>query len=206
MDLVTLISQSMGAAWASGINLYATCSALGLLGRFDVVELHGKLSVVESWWVIGPALALYCVEFVVDKIPLADSAWDVIHTFVRVPAGAILAASTFSDEGMAQQIGALTLGGAIAAETHAVKASTRAAINLSPEPFSNWIASLGEDMAVVSGILFAVNYPDWFLLVLLVVVLIGAVVLYFTWRFVRALGARIATMFRRRTPRHAQGS
>ena len=205
MDLITLISQSMGAAWASGINLYATCSVLGLLGRFDIVELQGKLSIVESWWVIGPALALYCVEFVVDKVPLADSAWDVIHTFVRVPAGAMLAASSFSVEGTAPQIAALVSGGAIAAESHALKSGTRAAINVSPEPLSNWIASLGEDVIVVSALIFAAKYPGWFLLGLAVLLLISAVVLYFMWGFVRALIVRIATMFGRSVAQQPQG-
>ena len=108
------------------------------------VPVPSRLTTVEVWWVNEAALALYCVEFVVDKIPFADSAWDVIRTFVRVPAGAMLAASAFSAEGAARQISALVSGGAIASENHALKASTRAAINTSPEPWSNWIASLGK--------------------------------------------------------------
>ena len=194
MDLVTLISQSMGSAWASGINLYATCTVLGLLGRSDVVELNGKLSVIESWWVIVPAAAMYCVEFIADKIPLFDSAWDAIHTFVRVPAGAILAASTFSDVGTAAQAAAFVSGGAIALESHSIKATARAAINTSPEPITNWIASLAEDAFVVSLLLFgfALDHPGWFLLVLAAVVLAGAAALYLLWKFIRTVFARIA--------------
>ncbi len=155
------------------------------------------MAAVESWWVIGPALALYCVEFIADKIPLVDSARDVIHTFVRVPAGALLAASTFSGDSMATQVAALIAGGAIAAETHTLKASTRAAVNLSPEPITNSVVSIAEDIGVVSVILFAVQRPDWFLVVLIVLLLTGAVALWFLRRFVRAMVARTTTMFGR---------
>ena len=194
MDLISLISQAMSSAWASGINLYATCAVLGLLGRFDVMELNGKLSILESWWAIGPALALYCVEFIADKVPWVDSAWDAIHTFVRVPLGALLAASTFSDEGPVTQVAALVSGGSLAAQSHALKASLRTLINTTPTPISNWIASLSEDFIVVGGIALALHRPGWFLLLLGIFVIGGAIGLYFTWRAIRALGGGVARM------------
>lgn len=184
----------MVSGWASGLNVYATCAVLGLLGRFDVVELYGKPAVLESWWVIGPALAMYCVEFVTDKVPWVDSAWDAIHTFVRVPLGALLAAGTFSDEGAASQVAALVSGGSLAAQSHVLKASLRTIINATPEPVSNWIASLAEDALVVAGILFAVFQPGWSLLLLGAFVVAGAIGLYFTWRTIRAMGGGIANV------------
>lgn len=194
MDLRSLISQSMGSAWASGLNLYATCSVLGLLGRFGVIELSGGLAIVESWWVIGPALAMYLAEFVADKIPWFDSAWDAVHTFVRVPLGALLAASAFSEEGTASQVTALVSGGALAAESHALKAGVRMAINASPEPVTNWIASLSEDVLAIGGIMLAVQRPGWFFAFLSLFVVGAAVGLYLAWNGIRALAGRIARM------------
>lgn len=185
----------MVSGWASGLNVYATCAVLGLLGRFDVVELYGKPAVLETWWVIGPAMAMYCVEFVADKVPWVDSAWDAIHTFVRVPLGALLAASTFSNEGAATQVAALVTGGSLAAQSHALKASLRTVINATPEPVSNWIASLAEDILVVAGISFAVFQPGWSLLLLGVFVVAGAIGLFFTWRTIRAMGGGVASVF-----------
>lgn len=205
LDLISRVSQSMGSAWASGLNVYATCAVLGLVGRFDVVELNGGLSVLESWWVIGPALALYCVEFVADKVPGVDSAWDVIHTFVRVPLGALLAASAFSDEGAATQGAALVSGVSLAAQSHVLKASLRTVINATPEPVSNWIASLSEDLLVVAGIFFAVSQPGWFLMLLGVFVVAGAIGIYFTWRIIRAAGDGVASVFGGRPSRRTEG-
>ena len=191
MNSIGLIAQSLGSSWASGLNLYAVLSVLGLLGRFDLVEFGGSLAILESWWVIGPAVAMYLVEFVVDKVPWLDSAWNAVHTFVRIPAGALLAAGTFSDHGTAAQIAALVAGGALAGESHLLKSGARAAINASPEPVSNWIASVLEDVTAVGGIVLALQHPGWFLALLGVLVIGGAVALYFLWKVVRALFGRI---------------
>ena len=177
MEPAAFIAQAMGGAWASGVNVYAACSVLGLLGRYGGVELGGNLTVLESWWIIGPALALYLAEFFADKVPWLDSTWDAAHTFVRIPAGAFLAASAYSESGPVVQAAALLAGTALAGEAHALKAGLRALINASPEPATNWIASLAEDVTVVGALLFAVNRPAMFAVVLGVTAIIGAVAL-----------------------------
>ena len=187
MDMAAHVAQALGGAWASGVNAYATCAALGLLGRYGGIELAGNLERLESWWVIGPALAMYTAEFWADKIPWLDSVWDFAHTFVRIPAGALLAASGFSDSGTATQVAALLAGGALAAESHALKTGTRGLINASPEPFSNWIASLAGDAGVLGAVVLAATHPIAFLWLLGAAVVAGAVALYFVWRGVRLM-------------------
>lgn len=132
----------MGASWVSGINLYASVATLGLLGRFSNLELPGELQALTSWWVIGFAVALYLVEFVADKIPIVDSTWDVVHTFIRVPAGAVLAATAFGDFDKSVQVIAFLLGGGLALSSHGTKAATRALVNTSPEPVTNIVVSI----------------------------------------------------------------
>lgn len=149
----------MGASWVSGINLYATVATLGLLSRFAHLKLPGELDVLTSWWVIGIALFLFVVEFIADKIPVVDSAWDVIHTFIRIPAGAVLAATAFGDFDKSVQVVAFLIGGGLALSSHGTKAATRAVINTSPEPVSNIVVSLAEDVLVVVSILLAVFLP-----------------------------------------------
>jgi hypothetical protein len=163
--------MAMGSSWLSGINLYATVATLGLLGRFANAQLPGNLDALTSWWVIGIAGAMYVIEFVADKIPALDSAWDAIHTFIRVPAGAVLAAATFAQFDSSIQTVALLVGGGLALSSHSTKATTRAAINTSPEPFSNIVASSAEDVLAVGGISLAVFYP----LVIIVIVAFGVV-------------------------------
>jgi hypothetical protein len=162
----------MGASWVSGINLYATVATLGLLSRFAHLPLPGELQVVTSWWVIGVAVALYIVEFIADKIPLVDSTWDVIHTFIRVPAGAILAASAFGDFDRSIQLIALLLGGGLAFSSHGTKAATRAMLNTSPEPVSNVVASVLEDILAVVSVICSMFLP----VVLFVIVGVGLVI------------------------------
>ena len=167
-QLISTIAIAMGASWVSGINLYAAVATLGLLGRFAHLQLPGELEVLTSWWVIGIALALYVVEFVADKVPYIDSTWDVIHTFIRVPAGAILAASAFGDFDRSIQVIALLLGGGLALSSHGTKAATRAMLNASPEPVSNWIASIAEDILAVVSVVVSVFVP------VLIFVIVGA--------------------------------
>lgn len=158
----------MGASWVSGINLYACVATLGLLSRFGQLQLPGELEVLTSWWVIGVALALYVIEFVADKVPLVDSTWDVIHTFIRVPAGAVLAAGAFGDFDRSIQLIALLLGGGLALTSHGTKAATRVALNASPEPVSNSVASIIEDVIAVVSVVISVFVP------VLIFVIVGA--------------------------------
>src|SRR6516164_1593716 len=139
----------MGSAWLSGFNLYATVVTLGLLSRFHLVQLPGELSVVSRGWVIATAAILYLVEFLADKIPVVDSVWDAIHTFIRVPAGAVLAASAFAHFDPAIRAVALLAGGTLALSSHGTKASVRMTANASPEPFSNIFLSMFEDFFTV---------------------------------------------------------
>jgi len=159
MDFIQTLAIGMGASWVSGINLYASVATLGLLGRFSNLELPGELQVLTSWWVIGIAVALYLVEFVADKIPIVDSTWDVIHTFIRVPAGAVLAATAFGDFDKSVRVIAFLLGGGLALSSHGTKAATRAIVNTSPEPVSNIVVSTLEDVLAVASILLAVFLP-----------------------------------------------
>ena len=167
-QLISTIAIAMGASWVSGINLYAAVATLGLLGRFSHLQLPGELQVLTSWWVIGVAVVLYVIEFVADKVPYVDSTWDVIHTFIRVPAGAVLAASAFGDFDRSIQVIALLLGGGLALSSHGTKAATRAMLNASPEPVSNWIASIAEDILAVLSIVASVFVP------VLIFVIVGA--------------------------------
>jgi hypothetical protein len=167
-DWLGTLGFAMGSAWLSGINLYATVATLGLLQHFGLVRLPGEMDVLGHGWVIGVAAAMYAVEFVADKIPAVDSAWDVVHTFIRVPAGAALAAAAFAHADPVVRVIALLLGGGVALASHGTKAAVRATANLSPEPFSNWVLSLTEDtVAFGSSFLMA-----WFPVVMLALVLV----------------------------------
>lgn len=163
--LQTLVLASL-LAWASGIRLYMVVCAVGLLGHFDYIELPSGLKVLEHPWVIGTAGFMLAMEFLVDKIPGLDSLWDGVHTFIRIPAGALLAAGATGDTLTALTIAAGLLGGTITAGTHFTKAGGRAMINTSPEPVSNWGASFTEDAMVLTGIWFAFQYPILFLVLL----------------------------------------
>jgi len=174
MNLISTIALAMGASWTSGINLYASVATLGLLSRFAGLHLPGELDVVTNWWVIGIASALYCVEFFADKVPWIDSTWDLIHTFIRVPAGAVLAAAAFGDFDKSIQAIALLLGGGLALSSHGTKAATRAVLNTSPEPVSNVVASVIEDIVAVLSIVAAMFLPY----VLFGIVAIGLLITY----------------------------
>jgi hypothetical protein len=167
LDQITAtLAVTMGLAWASGINLYATLLTLGFLANSGNIDLPPDLQVVANPLVMGAAGIMYFIEFFVDKTPGADSGWDAIHTFIRIPAGAMLAAGAVGDLNPAVEIAAALLGGSLAAGTHATKAGTRVLINTSPEPFSNWVASIGEDVAVVAGVWASINHPVAFLIAL----------------------------------------
>ncbi len=184
MNLINTLAIAMGAGWVSGINLYAAVATLGLLGRFADLRLPGELDVLTSWWIIGIASALYIVEFFADKVPYLDSAWDAIHTFIRIPAGAVLAATAFGEFDRSVQVVAFLLGGGLALSAHGTKASTRAAINLSPEPVSNIVLSLAEDIIAFSTILLSVFLP---LVTIILIVTLLALSIYIAPRIVRVM-------------------
>jgi len=172
MNLIGTLAIAMGSSWVSGIRLYAAVATLGLLGRFAHLRLPGELDVLTNWWVIGIASTLFVIEFFADKIAYLDSIWDVVHTFIRIPAGAVLAAAAFGDFDRSVQVIALLLGGGLAFSAHATKASARAAINLSPEPASNIVASLVEDVVAFVSIFLAYVLP--LVLIILILILVAA--------------------------------
>ena len=171
MEWLSTITLALGSAWTSGLNLYATVTALGLLQRFAGVKLPGGLDVRDNWWIFGVAAGLYIVVFAADKIPYVDSVWDVIHTFIRVPAGVVVAYAATSQLDPAVTISAALLGGGLALASHGTKAAARVTANLSPEPVSNWVLSIVEDIIAFAGVMLAVFAPV-VLLVLLAVFLI----------------------------------
>ena len=180
-------------AWASGIRLYLVIFAVGLAGYLGHVELPAALKVLQHPWVIGAAGFLLVMEFLVDKVPGIDSLWDAVHTLIRIPAGALLAAGATGDTLSALTVAAGLLGGTITAGTHFAKAGGRAIINTSPEPFSNWGASFTEDAVVLAGIWFAFQYPVVFLGALAVFAVLVIWLLPRLWRGVIALWRRQRT-------------
>ena len=194
MGSIEALSLAVGTAWTSGINLYATVAALGLAGRFEMIQLPQSLEVLTNPIVIAVACIMYAIEFFADKIPYVDTGWDVLHTFIRVPAGAILAARSLGDMTPALETAALLAGGSIALAAHGTKATSRLAINSSPEPFSNWTASFVEDVAVLGGIWIIFNHP-WLMLALVFVFL--ALMIWIVPKFFR-LSKRGFTMLRNR--------
>lgn len=177
MNIISIIGIALGAAWTSGINLYATVAVLGLVQKYGLAHLPGGLEILDSWIIIGVALFLYLIEFVADKIPLVDSVWDAVHTFVRVPAGAVIALAATTELHPTLQIVALLLGGGLALSTHGTKATVRAAANTSPEPVSNWVLSIVEDIFAVGAIIFAVFHPVVILAIIFIFLLVLAWIL-----------------------------
>jgi hypothetical protein len=196
--LIHTLALTMGVAWASGINLYAAVAVLGLAGNAGYVHLPDTLTIVEDPLVIIAACFMYCVEFFADKIPGVDSTWDALHTFIRIPAGAMLAAGAVGDVTPALAVAAGLVGGSVTAATHATKAGTRMLINTSPEPFSNWFASLAEDLAVFAGLWAALAHPVIFLILLILFLLALWWLLPTIWRGLKAVLRKIAALFGRR--------
>ena len=196
MEWFSTLSLALGSAWTSGINLYATVTILGLLQKFGMTKLPGGLDVLDNWWIIGFAGGLYLVEFFADKIPYLDSVWDVIHTFIRVPAGAAVAYAATNHMDASVYTVATLLGGGLALSSHGTKAALRAGANLSPEPVSNWVLSIVEDIVAFVGSLLAVFAP-----VAIVIVLVMFMVFFFwffpkVFRAVRRIFAAVAAFFR----------
>ena len=193
MDAVSIIALSMGAAWASGINLYATLFMLGYMGASGNMTLPAELEVLTDPMVMTAAGFMYCVEFFADKIPGVDSGWDTLHTFIRIPAGAMLASSAIGDVGPAMELTTALLGGVLAAGTHATKSGTRLLINTSPEPVTNWTASISEDLLVIGGLWVALNHPTLFVIGLIVFILVMIWLLPRLWRLIKHIFRRIGS-------------
>lgn len=159
MGVIETLSLAMGTAWTSGINLYATIAVLGLAGSSGMIQLPPNLEVLTNPLVIGVACFMYLVEFFTDKVPYVDSGWDVFHTFLRIPAGAALAAGAVGNVNPALELVAILAGGAVATAAHGTKMATRMAINASPEPLTNWTASVAEDVGVFVGLWAIFHHP-----------------------------------------------
>ena len=159
MESIAMLGRIMGFSFAAGINLYATVAILGLASRYEWVSLPEQYRAFDNDYVITTALGLYVIEFIADKIPWFDSVWDTIHTAIRPIGGAVIAVTALGDASPTTEVLVGLLGGTLAAGSHLTKAGTRAMANTSPEPFSNWILSLGEDAFVVTLGLIALKYP-----------------------------------------------
>ena len=194
MDVLTTLGRTLGFSFAAGVNLYATVALLGLASRYGWVSLPPQYQAFDNDWVIGAALVMYAIEFFADKIPYVDSLWDMIHTAIRPIGGALIAVMTLGDASPKTEALVMLLGGAVATSSHLTKTSTRAVANTSPEPFSNWALSLGEDIFVVGLGFLALQYPLVALgvaLALLVLIAVFAAVIVRTvkqWFTRRAVG------------------
>ena len=194
MNPVETLGLALGAGFSSGLNLYATIATLGLLQRFGVIHLPASLQVLSHPWVLGIAVALYAIEFLADKIPYVDSVWDAIHTVIRPPAAALLAYSAAVSAPPEWRWGAALLAGGVALTSHGTKASARAAVNTSPEPFSNWALSFGEDLLAVWISWLASVHPVATIVLVTVLVAFSAFLLFHLFRFARKAFRRMLSV------------
>jgi len=199
-QIIKTISLSMGAAWASGINLYATVFVLGILGATGNLVLPQNLEILSDPAVLWAAGFMYFMEFFADKTPGVDTGWDAIHTFIRIPAGVMIAAGAVGDVNPSLALAAGILGGGLATGSHLTKSGSRLLINASPEPFSNWTASVLEDVAVIGGILVALHHPGLFLILLIGFICLIVWLLPKIWRGIKMLVAKIKSFFNRDAP------
>jgi hypothetical protein len=195
MDVMNLpdVAIALALGWGAGLRAYAVIFAVGLAGAMGWVELPGHLDVLQHPLVIVASGFMTLVEFGADKVPWLDSIWDAVHSFVRIPAGAALAAMVFGDSTSAVMVAAGILGGSLAAAMHVAKAGTRATLNLSPEPFSNWAASLSEDALVPLGLWLAFAHPIVFFVLLALILVAVALLMRLLWRGFRRLVATPST-------------
>ena len=191
MNPLQAISLALGAGFSSGLNLYATVATLGLLERFHVIHLPEKLHVLAHPIVLGFAIGLYILEFLADKVPYLDTVWDFLHTFIRPPAAAVLAFSFSVNLGSEWRWLAALLAGGIALTAHGTKASTRAAANTVPEPFSNWALSIGEDLLAVWLTWFTTAHP---ILAIVLVVLLLILCFYLLFKLFHFFRASLKTL------------
>lgn len=200
METISIIAAAMGIAWASGINLYAAILTLGLMGVTGAIDLPPDLEILQNPGILIAAGIMYCVEFFADKIPGVDTTWDAIHSFIRIPAGAMLAAASLAQISPEAELIGLILGGTLAAGTHFTKAGSRVLINTSPEPVTNWTASIGEDLMVIAGLWTALHYPILF--IILLAVFVGVVIWLApkVWRGVKRVFGKIRDRFAKSEP------
>ena len=194
-QLITTLALTMGTAWAAGINLYATIAVLGVLGVTGNVVLPEQLVILQDPMIIGAAALMYLVEFFADKTPGVDTAWDAIHSFIRIPAGVMLAAGAVGEVNPSVVIAAGILGGGVAATSHTIKAGTRVLINTSPEPVTNWTASIVEDVAVIGGIWTMLHYPLAFLVFFIAFLLLAIWLLPKIWTGVKTVFQTLVRFF-----------
>jgi hypothetical protein len=191
MNPIETLGLALGAGFSSGLNLYATVATLGLLQRFGVLHVPPGLQILSHPWVLAIAIALYLLEFFADKIPYFDTFWDVIHTFIRPPAAALLAFAAAGGAPPEWRWGAALIAGGVALTSHGAKASARAAVNASPEPFSNWILSFGEDVLAVWLSWMAATHPVATTIIVGALVTLCAFLLYFLFHFARRAFQRL---------------
>jgi hypothetical protein len=182
---------ALGTSFASGLNLYATVAAAGLFQRLGIVQLPDTLQVLANPFVMGIAVTLFLIEFIADKIPYVDSAWDAVHTFIRPPAAAVMAYSAFGSIPEEWKVGAALLAGGVALTSHGAKASTRAAANTSPEPVSNWSLSLLEDGLAVFLAWMAAEHPILTAVIVVVLVIVSVLLIWKLYGYLKLLGARL---------------
>ncbi|HVS88365.1 MAG TPA: DUF4126 domain-containing protein [Candidatus Acidoferrum sp.] len=185
MNPVETLSLALGAGFSSGLNLYATVATLGLLQRYGVIHLPAALEILAHPWVLGIAAALYLLEFFADKVPYVDTIWDAVHTFIRPPAAALLGYGAAGSAAPEWRWGAALLAGGVALASHGTKASARAAVNTSPEPFSNWVLSFGEDLLAVWITWMATAHPIATTVIVAALVALSAFLLFHLFRFLR---------------------
>lgn len=191
MEAIASLATAAGLGWASGVRLYAVVFFLGLLQYFGIYTLPANLQTLANPWVMGASGFMFLVEFLADKIPGFDSVWDAAHTFIRIPAGALLAAAAVAGGDASLGVAAGILGGAVAAGSHVTKASARALINTSPEPFSNWMASFSEDFLSIGAVWMAIVFPLATLAFLFIFFLLAYWLLPKLWRGLKRVLASI---------------
>ena len=191
MNPLQTVGLALGAGFSSGLNLYATVATLGVLQRFGLIHLPPALEIVGHPIVLGIAVALYIIEFLADKVPYLDTVWDAIHTFIRPPAAAVIAYGASVAAPQEWRWAAALLAGGVALTSHSAKASTRAAVNTVPEPFSNWALSFGEDMLAVWLTWFTTVHPIATIVIVVALLILCAFLLYYLFRFARAALAKL---------------
>ena len=194
-DTWQLIALAGALGWASGVRLYAVLFVVGGLGFLGWIALPGKLDLLAHPYVLAASGAMFAIEFFADKIPGIDSLWDVVQTFVRIPAGAALAAGVFGDAPAAWTFAAAIVGGTLATGSHLAKSGSRMAINTSPEPFSNWAASFGEDLAVGVMLWLAWEHPVAALIVLALLIILMVWLIRKVWGYIGRLADRFRAPF-----------
>jgi len=195
VDMPSLLALAAALGWASGFRLYAVVFIVGTMGAMGWMPLPPGLHVLQNPLVLLVAGGLMLVEFFADKVPWIDSAWDAVHTVIRVPGGALLAAGVFGADNVTMGVVAGLLGGSLAATSMATKMTTRAAANTSPEPFSNWLLSFFEDGLVVAVVWLATQHPVAFGIALVVMVAVSVLLLVVLFKFLRAVVRRLSSFF-----------